>query len=230
MTEYVRAQATLLATAVAVILLVGATALGVALADGALRDADRQPLERRAAATLTDRLTTANATSHRDGVLRRDRVRNLTAADLERLAPPVVGRDVRVRIGDTTVVTSPGAAGGATVRRAVRVGRERDGRRRLDLGAGRNLTVPAGVERVRIHVTTGENTTVPTVRADGRPVLHADDGVEGDATVDVARHDPTRLRFDAKTATGNGTVRGRARVTYVRVDAEPVVLEVTVDG
>jgi hypothetical protein len=230
MTARRRGQATLLATAVAVIVLVGATALGVALADGALRDADRNPMERRAATTLADRLTTANATSHRDGVVRADRVQNLTAADLERLAPPVAARDVRVRIDGETVVESPDAAGGTTVRRAVRVGREQRAEQQVDLQADHNLTVPAGVEQVRVHVTTGENTTVPTVRADGRPVLHALDGVEGGTTVPVAAADPTRLRFAAETETESGTVRGQARVTYVRVDAEPAVLEVTVDG
>lgn len=225
-----RGQATLLATAVAVVLLVGATTLGVALADDALRDADREPLERRAAVTLADRLTTANATSYRDGVVRADRIRNLTTADLERLAPPVAGRDVRIRIDGETVVTGPDAAGGTTVRRAVRVGRERHGRRRIDLGGRRTLTVPAGVDRVRIYLVTGANTSVPTVLADRRPLLHADDGVEGTARVDVARYDPTRLRFVTETATANDSVRGRARVEYVRIDTDPVVLEVTVDG
>lgn len=230
MRERARGQATLLATAVAVILLVGATTLGVALADGALRDADRQPLERRAATTLADRLTTANETSHRDGVLRRDRVRDLTTDDLERLSPPVVGRDVRVRVDDRTVVATPDAGGGTTVRRAVRIGREKERHGRVDLEAGRNLTVPARVERVRVGVSTGENTTVPTVYADGRPVLHATGGVEGETTVGVARHDPTRLRFEVQTAARSGTVEGRARVTYVRVDHRPAVLEVTVGG
>lgn len=225
-----RGQATLLATAVAVVLLVGATALGVAVADEALRDADRSPLERRAATTLAERLTTANVTTHRDGVVRSGRIRNLTAADIGRLAPPTVGRDVRVRIGGEVVVETGSVAGGTTVRRAVRAGREQEVRRRIDLRGSRNTTVPAGVGRVRVHVTTGENTTVPTVLADRRPVLHAGSGVEGTATVAVSRHDPTRLRFVVETAIPNGTVTGRARITYVRVDDRPAVLEVTVDG
>lgn len=228
--ECARGQATLLATAVAVIILVGATALGVALADGALRDADRRPLDRRAATTLAGRLTTANATSHRDGVLRADRVRNLTATDLDRLAPPVAGRDVRVRLDGEPVVADPDAAGGMTVRRAVRVGRERRQRQRIDLREGRNLTVPAGVERVRVHVVTGQNTTATTVRADGRPVLHAGGGIGGSATVHVARYDPTRLRFVVETETAAGTVTGRVQLAYVRVVSRSAVLEVTVDG
>ncbi|MFB6080358.1 MAG: hypothetical protein ABEJ81_05115 [Haloferacaceae archaeon] len=223
-----RGQGTLLATAVAVVLLVGATTLGVAMADGALHDADRRPLDRRAAATLAERLSTANATSYRDGVVRSDRVRNLTAADLGRLAPPVVGRDVRVRLDGKTVVASPDAAGGTTVRRAVRVGRPRHERRQADLGRRRNLTVPAGVGRVRIYVASDENTTVTTVLADDRPVLHAAAGVEGTAVVGLARYDPTRLQFVVET-TGNGNVSGRVRIEYRRIDARPAVLEVTVD-
>lgn len=217
-----RAQATLVAAAVAVILLVGATAMGVALADEALANADRQPLERRAARTLADRLLTADATTHRDGVLRADRVANLTVDDLERLSPPVAGRGVRVRIGNATPVDR--TAAGTTVRRTARVGRAKTAERRLALADGRSLTVPAGVERVRIHVGTANNTTVRTVLADGRPVLHAGGGIEGSTVVRVARHDPTRFRF-----LGNGTV-GRARVDYVRVTTRPVVVEVTVDG
>lgn len=221
----VRGQATLLAAAVAVVLLLGATALGVAVADDALRSADRQPLERHAARTLAERLVTADATTHRDRVLLANRTRNLTAADLEALAPAVEGRDVRVRLGNETLVAAP-TAGGTTVRRAVRVGDTERGAARTNLTERRTLTVPPGVERVRLYVATGENTTAPTVLADGRPVLHADSGVEGTSVIRVSRHGPTHLRIRVSTA----NVTGRARIDYVRLRTRPAVLEVTVDG
>lgn len=223
-----RGQATLLAAAVAVVLLVGTTALGVALADDALRSADRRPLERHAARTLVDRLATADATTHRDGVVRADRMTNLTAADLAALAPATEGRDVRVRLGNETLVAAPDAGRGTTVRRVVRVGRRERGEARTALARDRNLTVPAGVERVRVYVTTGNNTTATTVLADGRPVLHAAAGVTGTSVVRVSRHDPTRLRVRLRTARGDPT--GRVRIDYVRVRTRPAVLEVTVDA
>lgn len=221
-----RGQATLLAAAVAVVVLVGVTGLGVALADDALRGADRQPLERHAARALADRLVTADATTYRDGVVRADRVTNLTAADAAALAPAVEGRTVRVRLGDETPVATTAAGRGTTVRRVVRVGRAERGVNRTTLARDRNLTVPPGVERVRLYVATGNNTTATTVFADGRPVLHAGDGVEGTSVVRISRHDPTHLRIE--TATDEAT--GRARATYVRVRTRPAVLEVTVDG
>lgn len=220
-----RGQATLLAAAVAVVILVGVTVLGVALADDALRSADRRPLERHAARSLADRLVTADATTHHDGVVRADRMRNLTADDLAALAPAVEDRNVRVRLGNVTLVGTD-VVDGTTVRRVARVGRTERGVERVRLSRRRSLTVPPGVARVRFYVATGNNTTATTVLADGRPVLHADDGVEGTSVVAVSRHDPTRLRV--RTATGNAT--GRVRVEYVRVRTEPAVLEVTVDA
>ncbi|MFB6304714.1 MAG: hypothetical protein ABEH47_06075 [Haloferacaceae archaeon] len=220
-----RGQATLLAAAVAVILLVGTTAIGVALADDALRGADRRPLERHAARTVADRLVTANETTYRDGVVRSDRMANLTAADLTALSPAAAGRAVRVRLGDETLVSAPAAGSGTTVSRVVRVGRTEREAAQVDLARRRNLTVPPGVERARVYVATGNNTTATTVLADGRPVLHADGGVDGTSVVRVSRHDPTRLRVRT-----DGNVTGRVRIEYVRVRTDPAVLEVTVSG
>ena len=96
-----------------------------------------------------------------------------------------------------------------------------------DLNAVRRATVPPGIGRVTVYLRTGPNTTVRTVRADGRVALHAPAGVEGTATVAVSPRAPTTVRFvpngSAETATG------RFELRYTRLRTRPTTLAVTVD-
>jgi hypothetical protein len=215
-----RAQSNLLSVAVAVVLLVTATGLSVAVADDALVRADRDPLARHAAAATADRLVaTGSPTTRRANVLRGARVANLTAANVDALAPPARGSPLAVRLDGRTLVAR-GSPAGPTVRRHVRVARTERVTETYEAG-GTRVVVPAGVDRVDVRVRSGPNTTLSTVRADGRPVLHDPDGLAGAATVRLSPRGPTTLR--ASTA-GNATVR----VAYDRVRTRPATLEVRV--
>jgi hypothetical protein len=217
-----RGQASLVAVAVGVVLVVAAAGLGVTLADEALRSADREPVERRAATGLVDRIASANATSRRPGLLRAG-VRNLTAAEVDALAPAVRNRPVRVRLDGRTVLERGRLGGATTVRRVVGVARPTAAERSIELADRTNLTLPPGVGRVRVYVRAGNNTTVTALFADGRPVLHADGGIEGTAVVRLDRRGRTDLRVGI-----DGPARGVLRVNYVRVEREPATLEVSV--
>lgn len=215
-----RGQSNLLAVAVAVVVLVASTGLAVAVADDALVRADRDPVARHAAAATADRLVTATApTTRRENVLRSARVANLTAAGVGRLAPPARGAPLSVRLDGRTLVAR-GSPAGPTVRRSVRVART-DRVTETYEANGTRITVPSSVGRAEVRVRSGPNTTLTTVRADGRVVLHDGAGLAGTATVRLSPLGPTTLRAPTD---GNATVR----VAYDRVRTRPATLEVRV--
>ncbi|MFC7172959.1 hypothetical protein ACFQL0_05555 [Haloplanus litoreus] len=84
-----RGQTNLIALAVALVLLTGATVVGVTLADSALAGADRDPVERHAATAVADRLTAADSRiTVRANALNATAVDALNASRLSDLAPP----------------------------------------------------------------------------------------------------------------------------------------------
>lgn len=212
-----RGQSNLLSVAVAVVLLVASTGLAVAVADDALARADREPLARHAAAATADRLVAAGSpVARRENTLRGPRTANLTAADVDALAPPARDRALVVRLDGRTLVER-GQPTGPTVRRSVRVARPT----RVVETYGANATrivVPPGVDRVRVRVRPGPNATARTLRADGRVVLHDPGGLDGTATVRLSPRDRTVLRPPAANAT--------VRVAYDRRPTEAATLEV----
>lgn len=221
-----RGQANLLSVAAAVVVLTAATGVGVAFADAAFADADRNPEDRRAARTLADRLVAADApTTDRRNALREERVRNLTAARVDALAPTVEGASVRVRLGNETVFSRGRVADGWTVRRVVRAGEAVRRTRTVNLSSRRTASVPAGVGRATVAVEPGAGTRVRTVRADDRVVVHDPAGVSGESEVRLDRSETTTLRV---AAGDNAT--GRSVVAYRALRARPTTLEVTVDA
>lgn len=222
-----RGQTNLLALAVALVLLTGATVLGVAFADAALAEAERDPAERHAARATADRLTAAAApTTVRANALNATRLDALNATRLDDRSPPVAGADVRIALDGDPVVVRGAPGGGTTVRRSVVVVSRADETRRVDgLDNGSTIRVPRRVDRATVDVDPGPNTTVRTLRANGRVVLHDEDGLDATATVRLSRYEPTRLRVDA-----GANATGRVAVTYRPVTAEPRTLTVTVDA
>lgn len=221
-----RAQANLAALAVALVLLTTATAVGVALADGALASADRDPIERRAAAGAADRLVAADApVTERANVLNRSAVGALAVEDLDDLAPPVRGRAVRVRLDGDPVLERGDPAGGTTVRRVVLLAEREPATRTLNLSDASTATLPRRADAVTVRIDPGPDAEIETVRANDRVVLHDPSGIEGEATVALSRRETTRLRFEA-----DGDRRGTVRLTYRPAETTKAVLEVTVGG
>ncbi len=216
-----RAQASLVSLAVALVLLTGVTALGLAAAEGSLDDADGRPLERRAASVAADRIVESAATAYRPSVLDEGAVRSLSPDDVDELAPAVAGRPVRVRLGGDAVAARGDPDPGTTVSRAVLVADRTAVRRTVDAPRNGTLTVPPGATEVRVSVFASNGTSVTAVRADDRVVLYDPAGLGGSATVRVDPATNTTLSF---AATGSdATVAAR----YVETNTTPTTLEVT---
>lgn len=222
-----RGQANLIALGAALLALTTAAGLGLALADAALAGADRQPLDRAAAESTTDRLVAADApTTRRANVLDEPAIENLTVARLERMAPAVEGRAVRVRLGEEQLLERNAPTDGVTVRRAVLVAEETSATRSVDLDESTTTTtLPRRTERIQLSIDPGGNATVVTVRADDRVVLHDPDGLAGNVTVPVSRYETTTLAFEMR-----GDSEGRVAVTYYPTQTSKAVLEVSVSG
>lgn len=220
-----RGQANLAALAVALVTLTAVTGLGLALADAALDGADRDPGERRAARVAADRLVAGDAApTRRQNVLDADAVDDLTAGDLDELAPPVAGLDLRVSLDDRTLLARGDPTGGTTVRRIVLVAEAVERSRTVDLSETDSVTLPRRTARLTLTVRPGD-ATVTTVRVDDRVVLHDPDGLSGTATVAVSRRRTVTLSvgFDGRPG-------GELVVTSHPTETTKATLAVTVDG
>lgn len=220
-----RGQANLLSLAGAVVLLTAAAVGSVALADRALADADRDPGARHAAEAAGARLVAADANhTRRANVVNGTALRALNASELDRLAPPVRGRAVRVRLGNETLLER-GDPDGPTVRRVVRV---EEGTRRsesVDLSKRASVSLPDRVRRVGVDISVGGNARVTTVRANDRVVLHDASGLEGRYVAPVPPVAAPRLSFALEDGR-NGT----AVVRWTATNATTEQLAVTVDA
>lgn len=222
-----RGQANLAGLAVALVLLTAATVVGVVTADAALADADGDPLERRAASAVADRLVSADSpVTVGANAMAAGAVDDLTADRLDDLAPPAAGRDVRIALDGSPVVERGSPDRGVTVRRSVVVvSRRGPAAASANLSRGESVRIPRGVDRATIRFEPGPNTTVRTVSADGRVVLHDERGLDESTTIFVSRYRPTRLHVSTDT---NAT--GRVDVSYRRRHATGRTLTVTVDA
>lgn len=219
-----RGQANLVALGVALLALTTAAGVGLALADAALSGADRQPLDRAAAEGATDRLVAADApTTRRANVLNESAIESLTMAQLERMAPAVEGRAVRVRLDGERLFERATPEQGVTIRRVVLIASETSVTRTLDLEESATTTLPRRTERVRLSIAPDQNTTVVTVRADDRVVLHDPSGLDGAVTVAISRYETTTISFEMR-GQGDGTVA----MTYYPIQERKAVLEVSV--
>lgn len=229
-----RGQANLVVLGIALVALTTVAGLGVALADGALAGAHREPLQRHAADALADRLVAPDAaTTRRANVLDRDAMDDLSAGDVDRLARAVAESDVAVRLDDRTLVRRGDPAGGVTIRRIVLVAAESTATTRVDLGADGTVALPRRTDRLRLAIRPGPDTRVTTVRSNGRVVLYDPGGLDGTATVDVSRDETVRLSFATERFDGGargGGPSGTVAVTYYPTRTTKALLRVTVDG
>jgi hypothetical protein len=225
-----RGQANLIALGAALLALTVAAGLGLTLADAALAGTDRQPLQRAAADGAADRLVAADAhTTRRANVLNESAIEALTVPRLEAMAPAIEGRDVRVRVGERTILRRGDPSDGVTIRRIVLVAEETTETRTVDLDESETTTLPRRTDRIRLAIEPAPNTTVVTVRVDERIVLHDPNGISGTVTVPVSRYETTTVAFETRRdgvtdAEGDDDVA----ITYYPTQASKAVLEVSV--
>jgi hypothetical protein len=219
MTGSNRGQANLLSLAVALVALLSATTLGLVVADGALADTERDPLERRAAVATADRLVTASATTVRPNVLDLEAIRTVGGNALSDLAPPTDGRAVRLRLDDETLFERGDTASGTTAQRIVLVAEPTTRTRTVVVDDGSSYTLPRRTTSVDL-VFPGDS-TVETVRLNGRVVLHDPGGLTGRFTITASRYETATLGFEGGTATvdiENHPLRTRKATLQVTVD------------
>ncbi|MBV0923880.1 hypothetical protein KTS45_06655 [Halomicroarcula limicola] len=220
----VRAQSTLPAVAVALVLLTVVTALGLGMADAAIAGADRTPDERRTAAATAALLVDADGPlADRANVLNRSRVAAFDEAALRAAVPPAREYAVSVELAGESLARSGDPVGGTTIRRLVLV--ERSGRETLSPD-GSTVTLPRRTDGATVTIAPTGGATVRTVRAGDRVLLHNDSGLRGTFAVELVPYEPTRLRFETVGALSDGDVT----VTYDAPQATKATLVVTVDG
>lgn len=222
-----RAQTSLPAVGIAFLLLTGTLVVGVLAAEAALRGGDRQALDRRAAIGLSETLVRANAhVTERQNVLNESALANLTVTDLQNRygLPPNVS--VRITLDGRTLVSRGSPAGGVTVERAVLIEQREWHTVTPPLEKTRAVTVPRRTTAVHLTLRPPVNTTLRTVRINGRVRLHNTSGLNGTYEVPVTTVETARLQFEPVGPLSNET----AVLRYEPVETEKGRLEVTVDG
>jgi hypothetical protein len=220
-----RAQANLLALAAALALVTAALGVALTAAGGAFAAADRDPLERRTAAALADRLVAAGsplAVPGRARLLDPAALGRLNGTALRAAFPAARERGVRVALDGRTVAVAGDPADGTTVRRLVGVA-ERGPPRSLADGSA---VLPARTAAVRVVLRPPPTATVRALRADGRVVLRDAAGLNGTYAVALPGAGNHTLALEAD---GNLTAAD-ARAVPVRWNGSGRVLGVTVDG
>jgi len=219
-----RAQTTLPAVAVALVLLTLVTALGLGMADSAIAGADRTPDERRVAAATAERLVAADGpVADRANVLNGSRVDAFDATTLRAAVPATAGDAVEVRLGGDTVASTGDAASGTTIRRLVLV--ERIDTRSIE-PESRRVTLPRRATSATVTFSPGNGTAVRTMRVNDQVRLHNDSGLRGTYRVDLTPYRTTRIAFQTPGGVRNGTVH----VAYETPRTTKTTLSVTVDA
>lgn len=222
-----RAQASLPALAVALLILSSVTVLSLAVADGVLASADREPRDRHVAASIADRLVAEDGpVAVRANVLDGAELAVLNASVLERRFPVADGAAVGVTVGDRRIVDDMDVRDGTTVRRIVAV--RRTDRRSITppFGGRKAVTLPRRTATATIDLDPPANTTIRSVRANGRVLLANPSGLDGQYDVELSRFETARLEF-----VGPGPLhRGNVTVGYPAERTNREVLAVTVDA
>ncbi|MFB6298326.1 MAG: hypothetical protein ABEH56_07375 [Salinirussus sp.] len=222
-----RAQSSLPALAVALLALTAATVVGVSVAGGALVGTDRAALDRQAAVALSERLTAADAPlTARASVLNGSRLDRLSAATIR--ARYGLGEDasVRLRLDGRRLVRDGRTDGGVTVRRLVLVERRVERTLVPAFESGTTVTLPRRTDGISLDIDPPANTTVRSVRADGRVVLRNGSGLVGSFDVRVSPYETIRLRFGS----AGPLERGNVTIRYDATRTRKARLAVTVDG
>lgn len=222
-----RAQANLAAFAIAVLVVTTTTTLAIFVADGAFAAADESSLEHARAEGLAAVMVGAESP-----LTTRANVVNATAAgaldtNLEDWFPATIGVDVRVSLEGATIAERGDPTHGTTVRRLVLVA-DADPRtvQPALTSSDRTVTLPRRASSIDLTISPPGGTTVTTVRANERVVLHEPGGLDGTYTIEVSRFETTTLAFDATGALPPGSVELRYRPATTR----KAILEVTVDA
>ena len=223
----VRAQTSLPALGVALVLLTVVTGLGVAMADTAIAGADRASDERRVAAAIADRLVAADGPlAARSNVLNQSRMDDFNQSALEGSAPPASEYAVSVAVADEEIARSGTVHSGTRISRLVVVESRETRTLTPDLATTDAVTLPRRSAQATVTIDPPNATTVWTVRANDRVVLHNRSGLDGSYEVSLVPYETTELRFQRAGRLEPGNVT----VAYDAPQSTKETLVVTVDA
>jgi len=222
-----RGQTGLPALAIALLVVTMVTGIGLAMTDGAIRSAERDPGERRVAVSLAAGLVAPESPlTERANTVNESRLSGFDSARL-RTAFPVTGTtDTSVELDGQPLAATGSVTGGTTIRRLVLVETRTTERLEPTLGWQRRVTLPRRGYRATLTLAPPTGTTVTTVRANGRITLHDDSGLSGDYEIPLSRYETTTLRFEAS----GPLPRGSVEIEYDAIEAHKATLAVTADG
>lgn len=222
-----RAQSSLPALALSLLILSSVTVLSLAVADGAFSAAERDAGERHVASSVADRLVDASGPlTVRQNVLNGTGIDDLDANGLRNELGVIDDEAVRFSIDGDPVVSEPDARGGTTVRRIVSVRRTEQRSITPALGPNRAITLPRRSEELAIELHPSNGTTIHAVSANDRVLLWNRSGLDGEYEVELSRFETARLRF-----AGSGPLHeGNVTVEYPVEQTNRATLAVTVDG
>lgn len=222
-----RAQATLPAFAIAVLVVTSTATISLLVVNGSFVAADREPLERARASGLATAMVDADSPiTDRSNVVNATRLDDVDT-ELETWYPASRGVSLRVTLGERVLVHRGTPAGGTTVRRLVLVSTPQE--RVIDpalTSSDTAVTLPRRANAVSMTVSPPAGTTVSTVRVNERVVLHDPGGLNGSYDVELSRFETSRIRFEATGPLPKGSVR----LVYHPSATRKAVLAVTVDG
>jgi len=202
-----RGQTELVALGVAFVVLTGATVAGVVFAHSSLATAERDSLEQQTAKALSERLVSAQA-SHtaRENVLINDTLSTLDETTRRKRYNVPEEAEIRLVLGDGTVVRTGPTTEGTTVERLVLVEERTTKQLPPEFDSSRTTTLPRRTSTVRLTITPSAGTTVERVFANSRVVLSNASGLRGSFNVSLSSFETATLRFDAVGALDSGSV------------------------
>lgn len=219
-----RAQTSLPALGIALVLLVTTSVFAVTVATEQLETSRSGTLEREGAMAVADALTGADSgVTFRANVVDRAALRSLSAAALEARYGLDPRAGVRIRLGTETVLHLGAVDTGTTVERIVLI--ENRSRRTIvpTFRRSRQVTLPRRTPNVTLRIRP-DNATVETVRVNGRIVLDNPTGLRGRFEVPISRFETATIGFAGVGRLSSGDVR----VTYWPARTRKSRLRVTI--
>lgn len=222
-----RGQTELPALGIALLLLTGVVVLGVSLADGAFTSAQREPVQRQTATSLSEQLIAPESPlTSRQNVLKAGAISSLDSKFLRETSDIRPETDVRIQLDGNTVVTAGQRIEGTTIERVVLVERRTVRTLDPDFDSSRTVTLPRRTSNVRLTIAPQNGTRVRSVVVNGQTLLYNTSGLTGTFEIEPTQLETVTLLFRAVGPLTSDSVT----IEYTTVQTRKAILGVTVDA
>ena len=228
-----RAQTELPALGIAFVLLTAALILSLGAASHAFTSAERPAMERQAAVSLSEQLVDDDLPlAARPNVLSASALESLNGSSLSETYGLSEEKSAHVQLdGESVAATDDVGAGsetldGTSIERIVLLEERTERQLAPQFEEGRTVTLPRRSLNTTLVLSPPEETTIRSVRSNGRTVLHNESGLDGTFELDTSPLETTTLFFEALGPLSRGDVELR----YDAPETRKATLVVTVDG